>query len=82
MPFGQLVTSFIANFIPNDPVAPQVTADFVQTLPPNPIKGEAVSTFVQELIPNDPVHPTDLGSDLSEFIEVVQGPDLGDGFLL
>ena len=42
------MTTFLANFLPDDPVAPQVTADFVRALPPNPIKGDAVSAFVMD----------------------------------
>jgi hypothetical protein len=80
MPFGRSITSFLADFYPTDPVAPQVTADFVHALPPNPVKGHAVSEFVHDLYPTDPIRPAGLGSHLSEFIKLLREDDgLGDG---
>lgn len=78
MPFGRSVTTFLADFIPNDPLAPQVTADFVQALPPNPVKGDAVSTFVHELYAVDPIQPAGLGSNLSDFLRILRDDGLGD----
>jgi hypothetical protein len=77
MPFGTTVTSYIADLFPNDPIAPQVVGDFAQALPPNPVKGELVSHFAQNLLPPNPVHPDDLGSNLSDFIKLLRQPDVG-----
>ena len=86
MPFGRDVTSFLADLIPTDPLAPQVASDFVQIVPPNPVegvtKGETVSPFVQELYPGGAFAPSDpYGPQLSEFIQLLHTPDLGDSGL-
>ncbi len=77
MPFGTTVTSYIANLIPTDPLAPQVIGDFARALPPNPVKGELVSHFADSTLPPNPVHSSDVGSLLSDYIAIVRGPDLG-----
>lgn len=83
MPLGTTVTSYIANLYPTDPIAPQVVGDFANTLPPSAIKGHAVSVFVDTLFPTDPVHPADLGSSLSNYVQLLVHPDvgLGDGWI-
>jgi hypothetical protein len=79
MPFGTTVTSYIADLFPTDPVAPQVIGDFAQALPPSPIRGALVSDFADSVLPPSPIHPTDLGASLSEYIQVLVQPDpLGD----
>lgn len=77
MPFGATVTSFLADLIPTDPIAPQVVGDFARTLPPNPIKGELVSHFAQSVIPTDPIHSSDVGQQLSAIIQLLRQPDVG-----
>ncbi|HVH49539.1 MAG TPA: hypothetical protein VM760_06635 [Sphingomicrobium sp.] len=83
MPLGSTVTSYVADLFPNDPIAPQVVGDFANTLPPSPIKGPAVSVFVDTLFPTDPLHPADLGSSLSDYVQILVQPDvgLGDGWI-
>ena len=74
MPFGASVTSFLANLIPTDPLAPQVIGDFAKSYPSENVeggKGLAVSNFANGLIPTDPVHPTEVGSQLSDYIELL-----------
>lgn len=76
MPFGQTITSFIADLYPVDPAAPQIVGDFAQALPPNPIKGDAVSEYARSF-PGDPYSPTDpYGPQISAFIHLL-GPDTG-----
>ena len=78
MPFGASVTSFLANLIPTDPLAPQVVGDFAKTYPTENVeggKGFAVSSFATGLIPTDPLHPTDVGAQLSNYIHLL-GPDV------
>ena len=85
MPLGTTVTSFIANLYPTDPIAPQVIGDFARTLPPSPIKGAAVSAFADSTIPGPPpIHPTDLGASLSDYVQLLVRPDagLGDGWII
>ncbi|MDP9423246.1 MAG: hypothetical protein M3Q19_10525 [Pseudomonadota bacterium] len=76
MPLGTTITSYVANLFPTDPVAPQVVGDFAQALPPNPVKGELVSHFADSFLPPNPVHPADLGSQLSDFIQILVQPDV------
>ena len=75
--FGTTVTSYLADLFPNDPVAPQVIGDFAQALPPNPIKGELVSHFVDSVLPPNPIHSSDVGANLSAFIQILRQPDVG-----
>lgn len=75
MPFGNTVTSYLTNLIPTDPIAPQVIGDFAQALPPNPIRGQLVSHFAQSVIPTDPIHSSDVGSLLSDMIQLLHQPD-------
>ena len=77
MPFGESITSYVANLFPNDPIAPQVIGDFAEALPPNPIKGDLVSDFADDTLPPNPIHSSDVGSLVSHYIAIVQGPDLG-----
>ena len=77
MPFGTTVTSYLADLIPTDPLAPQVVGDFAQALPPNPIKGELVSHFVDSVLPPNPIHSSDVGANLSAFIQILRQPDVG-----
>ena len=79
MPLGSTVTSYLAELYPTDPIAPQVIGDFARTLPPSPIKGAIVSDFAGNLLPPNPIHPADLGSQLSAFIQVLVRPDAGLG---
>ena len=78
MPLGSIVTSYLAELYPTDPIAPQVIGDFARTLPPNPIKGAAVSAFAHSF-PTDPVHPGAIGHQLSAFIQILVRPDVGLG---
>ena len=86
MAFGRTVTTLLTEFFPNDPVAPQVVGDFARLFPTDPLKGAAVSDFASNLLPPSPIHPADLGSNLSEQIALLigsdSGPGLGDGFIL
>lgn len=75
MPLGTTVTSYVANLYPDDPLAPQVVGDFAQALPPSPIHGELVSHFADSVLPPSPIQPTDVGSQLSEIIQVLVQPD-------
>lgn len=77
MPFGTTVTSYLADLIPTDPLAPQVVGDFAQALPPNPIKGELASDFAHSVIPTDPIHSSDVGANLSAIIQILRQPDVG-----
>ena len=83
MPLGTAITSYIADLFPNDPLAPQVVGDFANTLPPSPIKGDSVSDFATHLLPPSPIQPSDLGTSLSEYVQVLVQPDvgLGDGWI-
>lgn len=81
MPLGTTVTSYIADLYPTDPIAPQVVGDFAQALPPSPIKGDLVSDFADSLLPPSPIHPADLGANLSAFIQILVQPDVGLGDL-
>lgn len=84
MPLGTTVTSYVANLFPTDPVAPQVVGDFAQALPPSPIKGDLVSHFADATGPSPPpIHPADLGSSLSDYVQLLVQPDvgLGDGWI-
>lgn len=76
MPLGATITSYIADLYPDDPLAPQVVGDFAQALPPNPIKGGLVSHFADSVFPTDPVHPADLGSQLSDYVQLLVHPDV------
>lgn len=80
MPLGRTVTSYIANLIPTDPLAPQVVGDFAQALPPNPVKGNLVSIFADSTFPTDPTHPVDLGQSLSAMIQLLVQPDVSAPF--
>jgi hypothetical protein len=80
MPFGTTVTSYVADLFPTDPLAPQVVGDFAQALPPSPIRGEAVSLFVDSALPSPPpILPTDLGSALSDYLQILLQPDVSVG---
>jgi hypothetical protein len=79
MPLGTTVTSYVANLFPNDPIAPQVVGDFAQALPPNPIRGQLVSDFADSVIPTDPLHSSDVGSLLSDMIQILVQPDTTSG---
>jgi len=79
MPFGATVTTHIADLFPDDPLAPQVVGDFAQALPPNPIKGDAVSHFADSVFPTDPTHSSDIGLQLSAFIQILVQPDVSIG---
>ena len=79
MPLGTTVTSYLANLIPTDPLAPQVISDFAQALPPNPVRGALVSDFVDSVFPTDPTHSSDVGSLLSDMIQILVQPDTTGG---
>ena len=74
MPFGKAIISFLGGISVDDHLAPRVVSDFTHDLPPNPIRGAAVSDFVHDLYPIDPIHPTALGAQLSDYIGLF-GPD-------
>jgi hypothetical protein len=82
MPFGTSLTSYIANLFPTDPVAPQVIGDFAEALPPSPIRGETISHYSDSVIPTDPVRPSDLGSQVSFYIQLTVLPDVSSDYLI
>jgi hypothetical protein len=66
--FGNLLSLYIHEGIPSDPVTPVNNWVHENFIPPNPIVplAQAVSSFIHELTPTDPIMP--LGQAVTDYL--------------
>ena len=66
------------------PLGTTITSYIANLFPTDPVAPQVVGDFASHLLPPSPIQPTDLGSSVSAFVQILVQPDvgLGDGWIL